>query len=127
MANAQIHESPASEVGGKIINKRLLQWVEEVAALCKPDSVRLCDGSDQEYQLMLRVMLHSGTAISLNPQKRPNSIFVRSTTLDVARVEDKTFVCSATADEAGPNNNWEEPVRMKRRLNDLFSGSMRGR
>ena len=126
MANVQV-ESPVSEVAGEIENKKLLNWVEEVAALCRPDRVHLCDGSDQEYQLMMRIMLESGTAISLNPQKRPNSIYVRSTTLDVARVEDRTFICSKTQDEAGPNNNWEDPVRMRRRLTELFTGSMRGR
>src|SRR5437773_11360228 len=104
MANVQV-ESPVSEVAGKIKNKKLLNWVEEVAALCRPDRVHLCDGSDQEYQLMMRIMLESGTAISLNPQKRPNSIYVRSTTLDIARFEDRTFICSRSYDEAGSNNN----------------------
>src|SRR5213595_3479113 len=126
MANAQV-DSPVSAAAGKIKNKKLLNWVDEVAAMCRPDRVHLCDGSDQEYQLMMRIMLQSGTAISLNPQKRPNSIYVRSTTVDVARVEDRTFICSKTQDEAGPNNNWEEPTRMRRRLTDLFTGSMRGR
>jgi phosphoenolpyruvate carboxykinase (GTP) len=127
MAKMQVNESPVSEAAGKIRNKELLKWIEEVATICKPDSVHLCDGSEQEYQLMTRLMLQTGTAIPLNPQKRPNSIFVRSTTLDVARVEDRTFICSETKEEAGPNNNWEDPVRMKRRLNDLFTGSMAGR
>jgi phosphoenolpyruvate carboxykinase (GTP) len=128
MPNPQIYESAVSEAAaGKIINKRLLQWVEEVAVTCKPDRVRICDGSEQEYQLMMRVMLQSGTAVALNPQKRPNSIYVRSTTVDVARVEDQTFICSRTEDEAGPTNNWEDPVRMKRELTDLFTASMRGR
>ena len=126
MANAQV-DSPVSAAAGKMKNKKLLDWLEEVAAMCRPDRVHLCDGSDQEYQLMMRIMLQSGTAISLNPQKRPNSIYVRSTTVDVARVEDRTFICSKTQDEAGPNNNWEEPMRMRRRLTDLFTGSMRGR
>ena len=126
MANAQV-DSPVSAAAGKIKNKKLLNWVDEVAAMCRPDRVHLCDGSDQEYQLMMRIMLQSGTAISLNPQKRPNSIYVRSTTVDVARVEDRTFICSKTQDEAGPNNNWEEPTRMRRRLTDFFTGSMRGR
>ena len=122
-----IDESPVSEPAGKPNNKKLLKWVEEVAAMCKPDRVHFCDGSEQEYQLMIRLMLQSGTAISLNPQKRPNSIYVRSTTADVARVEDRTFICSETKDEAGPTNNWEDPIKMKPRLTELFTGSMRGR
>ena len=126
MANAPV-DSPVSAAAGKIKNKKLLDWVEEVAAMCRPDRVHLCDGSDQEYQLMIRIMLQSGSAISLNPERRPNSIYVRSTTVDVARVEDRTFICSKTQDEAGPNNNWEEPTRMRRRLTELFTGSMRGR
>jgi len=126
MANAPV-DSPVSAAAGKIKNKKLLDWVEEVAAMCRPDRVHLCDGSDQEYQLMIRTMLQSGSAISLNPERRPNSIYVRSTTVDVARVEDRTFICSKTQDEAGPNNNWEEPTRMRRRLTELFTGSMRGR
>ena len=120
-------ESPVSDVAGKIKNKKLLKWVEEAAAMCKPDRVRLCDGSDQEYELMTRLMLQSGTAIPLNLQKRPNSIFVRSTPVDVARVEDRTYICSETQAEAGPNNNWEDPVHMKRKLTELFTGSMSGR
>ena len=127
MAKMELHESPVPEAAGKIRNKKLLKWVEEVEATCKPDRIHVCDGSDQEYQLMTRLMLQTGTAIQLNPQKRPNSIFVRSTTQDVARVEDRTFICSETKDEAGPNNNWEDPVRMKRRLTELFTGSMTGR
>ncbi len=126
MAKAPV-DSPVSAAAGKIKNKKLLDWVEEVAAMCRPDRVHLCDGSDQEYQLMIRIMLQSGSAISLNPERRPNSIYVRSTTVDVARVEDRTFICSKTQDEAGPNNNWEEPTRMRRRLTELFTGSMRGR
>jgi len=120
-------ESPVSEVAGKIKNKKLLKWVEETAAMCKPDRVYLCDGADQEYELMTRLMLQSGTAIPLNPQKRPNSIYVRSTPVDVARVEDRTYICSQTQAEAGPNNNWEDPVHMKRKLTGLFTGSMSGR
>ena len=127
MADMHVHESPVSEAAGKISNKKLLKWVEEVAGICKPDSINLCDGSEQEYERMTRLMLQTGTAIPLNQKKRPNSIFVRSTPLDVARVEDRTFICSETKEEAGPNNNWEDPVRMKRRLNELFTGSMAGR
>src|SRR5438094_6132209 len=127
MINAQIHESPAGEVTAKIKNKELSRWVEAVAADCKPDRVYLCDGSKEEYQLMLRLMLHAGTAVPLNPQKRPNSILVRSTTVDVARVEAQTYICSATKDEAGPTNHWEDPVKMRQKLTHLFAGAMRGR
>jgi phosphoenolpyruvate carboxykinase (GTP) len=128
MPNPQIYESAVLEAAaGKIRHKRLLQWVEEVAVTCKPDRVHICDGSEQEYQTMLRIMLQSGTAVALDPQKRPNSIYVRSTPVDVARVEDQTFICSETEDDAGPTNNWEDPARMKRELIDLFTGSMRGR
>ncbi len=127
MVNLQTQEPAASAVGDKIKNKKLLQWVAEVSAMCKPDRVRICDGTDNEYQLMTRIMLQTGTAMPLNSQKRPNSLYVRSATVDVARVEDQTFICSQTEDEAGPTNNWEDPVRMKRELIDLFTGSMRGR
>jgi phosphoenolpyruvate carboxykinase (GTP) len=128
MVNAQIPEPALPGAAGKeLVNKRLLQWVGEIVATCKPDRVHICDGSEQEYQLMMRTMLQSGTAVALSSQKRPNSIYVRSTTIDVARVEDQTFICSKTEDDAGPTNNWEDPVRMKRELSDLFAGSMRGR
>jgi len=128
MPNPQIYESAVLEAAaGKIRHERLLQWIEEVAVTCKPDRVHICNGSEEEYQLMMRIMLQSNTAVTLNPQKRPNSIYVRSTPIDVARVEDQTFICSETEDEAGPTNNWEDPVRMKRDLIDLFSASMRGR
>jgi phosphoenolpyruvate carboxykinase (GTP) len=127
MADAQIHESPVSAAASSIKNRELLQWVEEVAAICKPDRVHLCNGSPEEYDQMLNAMLHTGTAISLNPQKRPNSVYIRSTPLDVARVEDQTFICSATEQEAGPTNNWEDPVIMKQQLTQLFTGSMHGR
>ena len=127
MINPQVDESPVDEVSGKIKNKGLAQWVEEVTATCRPDRVHLCDGSEEEYQEMQRLMLHAGTAIALNPEKRPNSILVRSTTLDVARVEDQTYICSATKEEAGPNNNWEEPAKMREKLTKLFTGSMQGR
>src|SRR5437762_14221964 len=126
MANAQV-DSPVSAAAGKIKNKKLLNWVDEVAAMCRPDRVHICDGSEQEYQLMMRIMLQSGTAVALNPQKRPNSIYVRSSTSDVARLEVQTFICSKTEDEAGPTNNWEDPVKMKRELAVIFTASMRGR
>ena len=108
-------------------NKKLAQWVDEVAQLCKPERVYWCDGSKDEYQEMLRLMVQAGTAIWMDPEKRPNSIFVRSTPADVARVEDRTFICAKTKDEAGPTNNWKEPAEMKAQLNKLLAGCMAGR
>jgi phosphoenolpyruvate carboxykinase (GTP) len=108
-------------------HKKLKDFVDHWAKMCKPDRIHFCDGSVQEYRLMIRLMVQAGTAIALNPSKRPDSIFVRSDPLDVARVEDRTYICSVRQAEAGPTNNWADPVEMKATLSNLFAGSMKGR
>ncbi|MDI6765621.1 MAG: phosphoenolpyruvate carboxykinase (GTP) [Bacteroidota bacterium] len=108
-------------------NQKLNTWVKQVAQMCEPDSIHWCTGSDEEYSQMCELLVKHGTFIKLNSEKKPNSFYCRSQASDVARVEDKTFICSEKNIDAGPTNNWKDPKEMKNILTGLFKGCMKGR
>ena len=117
---------PALE-GATITDPTLLEWISDIARLTEPESIYVCDGSQEEYDRLTARLVAAGTFTPLDPQKRPGSFLARSEPSDVARVESRTFICSEREEDAGPTNNWAEPTAMRTELREVFAGAMRGR
>jgi phosphoenolpyruvate carboxykinase (GTP) len=115
------------EVTAPSANESLLAWVSDAISLCKPDDVHWCDGSSEEYERLCGLLVETGTFERLSEELRPNSFLARSHPGDVARVEDRTFICSEADRDAGPTNNWREPREMRAFRRERCSGAMRGR
>ena len=111
----------------KIKHPALRAWVEEITALCKPDDVYICDGSQEEYDRMIQITVDAGLATPLNPEKRPGCYLFRSDPSDVARVEKRTFIACKNEADAGPTNNWVDPDELKATMTKLYDGCMKGR